>query len=551
MATGDQDGVTIKGSGVVVDLSGFTITGPGVCGGLLSGVFVRDGANARIHDNVITAQRAEPLNGCQMGVGIRVGRGPAPHMTSGTATIADNVISDYQKGGIVVDGPGSAATITDNDVTGVGATDLVAQNGIQVSRQATATVSGNTVSANVYTGTQGAKSVGILLFDALGDVTVSNNTISASDWGVAFSSVVPSGEVTVRANTITGGERGIILTGPTVNTRVESNRTSGAASVGIDVRATASGNTFVGNEASGSDNLNCSDASDGNRSNGTANTWTDNIGATAEPDGICSPRAAPSAPPVEIDTPVVIVLPPKSPEQPAQPPEQPAQPAGPVAEAAADEIITKMQDDQIKSCLIELRSRGSKKVVVARGVARAPAGGRGQMVIRVGIQPKGQQLLSKRAGGVIVDVRAVCRTASNEVRAGVKPVRAVLAIERAVTPPGSWVPDKPVLTSIGKRFVDNLRKRMVAIVGIRCDGHTATWPPSPAKPRTLSSARARLVCAQLRRAGRFTAWRIAIVPHGRSDPLATNATESGRAVNRRVAVTIIHQVPKRSRSARG
>ena len=154
-------------------------------------MFVRDGANARIHDNVITAQRADPLNGCQMGVGIRVGREPSAARTSGTATIANNTITDYQKGGIVVDGPGSAATITNNIVTGVGATDLVAQNGIQVSRQATATVSGNTVSANVYTGTQDAKSVGILLFGALGDVTVSNNTISASDWGVAFSSVVP------------------------------------------------------------------------------------------------------------------------------------------------------------------------------------------------------------------------------------------------------------------------------------------------------------------------------------------------------------------------
>ncbi len=36
------------------------------------------------------------------------------------------------------------------------------------------------------------------------------------------------------------------------------------------------------------------------------------------------------------------------------------------------------------------------------------------MVIRVGIQPKGEQLLSKQIGGVVVDVRAVCRTASNE-----------------------------------------------------------------------------------------------------------------------------------------
>ncbi len=220
-----------------------------------------------------------------------------------------------------------------------------------------------------------------------------------------------------------------------------------------------------------------------------------------------------------------------------------------MAEAAADEIITKMQDDQIQSCLIELRSRGSQKVVVARGLARAPAGGRGQMVIRVGIQPKGEQLLSKQIGGVIVDVRAVCRTASNEVRAGVKSARAVLAIERVVTTPGSWVPDQPILTPLGQSFVDDLRKRMVAIVGMRCDGYTATWPPSPADPMTLSSARAQQVCAQLRRAGGFTATP-RIVPHGLSNPIATNATEEGRAVNRRVVVTFVHQVLKRSRSAR-
>ncbi len=225
------------------------------------------------------------------------------------------------------------------------------------------------------------------------------------------------------------------------------------------------------------------------------------------------------------------------------------QPAGPVAEAAANEIITKMQDAQIKSCLIELRSRGPIKLVVARGLARAPAGGRGQMVIRVGIQPRGEQLLSKQIGGVVVDVRAVCRTASNEVRAGVKSARAVLAIERVVTTPGSWVPDQPILTPVGQSFVDDLRKRMVAIVGIRCDGHTATWPLSPADPMTLSSARARLVCAELQRTGGFTA-NPSIVPHGLSDPIATNATEAGRAANRRVVVTFVHRVSTRTNNAR-
>ena len=31
-----------------------------------------------------------------------------------------------------------------------------------------------------------------------------------------------------------------------------------------------------------------------------------------------------------------------------------------------------------------------------------------------------------------------------------------------------------------------------------------------------------------------------LVPHGKNDPIATNNTEAGRRVNRRVFVTIVH-----------
>ena len=43
--------VVISGSGVKVELSGFTIKGPGpgTCGSILSGIFVRDDAEASIH----------------------------------------------------------------------------------------------------------------------------------------------------------------------------------------------------------------------------------------------------------------------------------------------------------------------------------------------------------------------------------------------------------------------------------------------------------------------------------------------------------------------
>ena len=203
---------------------------------------------------------------------------------------------------------------------------------------------------------------------------------------------------------------------------IQENTVSGFSTTGIEVGSKPNANTLRGNKVSGADagaadQFDCRDRSLGNRSaTAPTNVWTDNTGAKALPDGICSPAGAPEPPPVVIDTPVVIVLPPARPGEPAPP----AQPAGPVAEAKADEIITKMEDAQIKSCVIELRTRGQNKVVVARGLARAPAGGRGQMVIKLDTQPKGEQLLEKEFGGVLVDVRAACRTAADDARFGVE-----------------------------------------------------------------------------------------------------------------------------------
>jgi parallel beta-helix repeat protein len=246
---GARDIVFINGGGVSVDLSGFTITGPGPAGGdfINYGIFVAGGATANIHDNIISAVRDPIFSGSQHGVGIQVGRNA--YSTTGTATITNNVIVDYQKNGITVDGSGSSATIKGNTVTGAGPTGVIAQNGIQISRGASAILDGNTVSGNVYSpGT--TSSTGVMLFQS-GNVQVLNNNLSQNDLNLYSYS---TGSVEITGNTITQAIfDGIWLEGTPTSTKIIDNVFSGnPEGLGVgdgfnNSALTVRGNSFVGN----------------------------------------------------------------------------------------------------------------------------------------------------------------------------------------------------------------------------------------------------------------------------------------------------------------
>ena len=200
-----------------------------------------------------------------------------------------------------------------------------------------------------------------------------------------------------------------------------------------------------------------------------------------------------------------------------------------------------MKQKQLRSCVIEVRSLGSRRILVARGVARAPATGTGRMVIRIRIKPKGTKLLTKNFGGVIVNVRALCRSTSGATHVGVKSVRAILWIEHALTPPGSWVPDQPILTDIGLRFVQRLRSHMRfaqadQVRGLH--GHLAAQPGLPADA-VAEQGEPGLLGAEARRpaAPRHASSLSRTASPIRSRP---TATEAGRRVNRRVFVTVVH-----------
>jgi hypothetical protein len=263
----------MTGKEAIVEVSGaqnvtirhFTITGPGGggCNSIRYGVFVGGGGSALITDNHITQIHDTLFSGCQNGLGVAVGRNLGPDgPTTGSATVVHNLIDNYQKGGVLVDNAGSNAEIAYNEVEGVGPTPLIAQNGIQASRNAAANIHQNTVSNNNYA-LAGTDSVGILLYmETNGATTVGHNSASLND-------------------------DGIFLYNNVVGTQVTNNSSTQNDFTGITADSTTSSNTISSNKASGNGMFDCEDDSTGGGTAGTANFWIKDFGQTESPSGIC------------------------------------------------------------------------------------------------------------------------------------------------------------------------------------------------------------------------------------------------------------------------
>jgi FlgD Ig-like domain len=117
-----------------------------------------------------------PFSGAQHGVGVY-----AYNDTGGPYTVnltGVNVLN-FQKGAMALNGAGLTSNVIDCTTTGVGPTDVTAQNGIQIWGGDGGTISGCSVTGNIYTGEDWAAS-GILLIEA-GTVALSNTTVADGD----------------------------------------------------------------------------------------------------------------------------------------------------------------------------------------------------------------------------------------------------------------------------------------------------------------------------------------------------------------------------------
>ncbi len=151
---------------------------------------VVDGGQGNVHVNIQQSSIHNigevPFNGTQHGNAIYYYSDNASGNVTGV--VSQNHVYQYQKGGIIVNGPNTRVNVINNTVNGLGPVNFIAQNGIQISRGASGNVMQNTVTGNAYTGTNNAVSTGVLIYGGCGDplvtgVTIAHNTLRGNDVG--------------------------------------------------------------------------------------------------------------------------------------------------------------------------------------------------------------------------------------------------------------------------------------------------------------------------------------------------------------------------------
>lgn len=196
--------VNVTVEDVIVDGSNNNIQ---TCSMELLGIYYQN-AGGKIEGVTTQNQMLPPgYQGCQSGEGIFV-----ESQTAGTPslTISGNTVNTFDKNGITVSYPAALSFISKNTVTGIGPTDVIAQNGIQLGYGASGSISGNNVSNLVYSpATVGAS--GILLYDiplagALVASQVGKNIVSNAQYGVVLDAVdgAPGTLLAITKNNVTG-----------------------------------------------------------------------------------------------------------------------------------------------------------------------------------------------------------------------------------------------------------------------------------------------------------------------------------------------------------
>lgn len=176
------NGAVVSNDGDEMHVTNVVITTDGLdtCAGgddRLRGILFNEAAGSVTDSTVDNVNRG--LSGCQEGNAIEARNAPF----DGTGVdplevhVKDNIVSDYQKGGIICNG-NLDCTIENNDVSNSFADqDYIAANSVQVAYGARATVQRNNIEGNSWCGGSAYVATAMLLFYQADGTVVSQNNI--------------------------------------------------------------------------------------------------------------------------------------------------------------------------------------------------------------------------------------------------------------------------------------------------------------------------------------------------------------------------------------
>jgi len=247
------------------------------------------------------------FQGCQDGLAINV------EADSGTpaVTISNNSVRNYDKNGITASGRGTAVgvgpvvTVKGNTVIGLGATTVIAQNGIQVGLGATGSITSNYVADDIYTNPPNCSpsctgASGILVYASAG-VTVSSNTVESAQFGIVpvtdpnFGG--PANGTIIKSNHIGGTQLFDAIDLCSDGNTAQANVIYGSSQDGIHTDDSCSPSTGSNNFVTGNTiNEACAGILLGS---GTGNTITPNtffnVANTTLAGDVCTPAVGPAA----------------------------------------------------------------------------------------------------------------------------------------------------------------------------------------------------------------------------------------------------------------
>ncbi|MDR0916570.1 MAG: S-layer homology domain-containing protein [Oscillospiraceae bacterium] len=158
-------------------ISDLTVKGP--ASNYIDGILALGGELTLLNVIITDIHKVAVVDGMQIGTAVSTDTGDI------NLTIKDSTISNFNKNGIYYKGSGTL-TVTDSVITGIGETDITAQNGILVGG-GTAVITGNTISEFEYEDyglTEWNRQA--LAIDIWNDAVaiITNNTFSHDDYGV-------------------------------------------------------------------------------------------------------------------------------------------------------------------------------------------------------------------------------------------------------------------------------------------------------------------------------------------------------------------------------